>query len=65
MMCPSPRSVSCVVIVSHSSSLCPSANATASVRRRSAKTLGLHTGLDMRNQTLDFMQAHFGKAGAY
>jgi DNA polymerase IV len=27
--------------------------------------LGLHTGLDMRNQTLEFMQAHFGKAGAY
>jgi DNA polymerase IV len=26
-------------------------------------SLGLHTGLDMRNQTLDFMQAHFGKAG--
>jgi DNA polymerase IV len=28
-------------------------------------SLGLHTGLDMRNQTLEFMQAHFGKAGAY
>jgi DNA polymerase IV len=28
-------------------------------------SLGLQTGLDMRNQTLDFMQAHFGKAGAY
>jgi DNA polymerase-4 len=28
-------------------------------------SLGLFTGLDMRNQTLDFMQAHFGKAGAY
>jgi nucleotidyltransferase/DNA polymerase involved in DNA repair len=27
--------------------------------------LRLFTGLDMRNQTLDFMQAHFGKAGAY
>jgi DNA polymerase IV len=27
--------------------------------------LGLHTGLDMRNQTLEFMQANFGKAGAY
>jgi DNA polymerase IV len=27
--------------------------------------LGLHTGLDMRKQTLEFMQAHFGKAGAY
>ena len=28
-------------------------------------SLGLYTGLDMRNQTLEFMQAHFGKAGAY
>jgi DNA polymerase-4 len=28
-------------------------------------SLGLHTGLDMRNQSLDFMQASFGKAGAY
>jgi DNA polymerase-4 len=28
-------------------------------------SLGLHTGLDMRNQTLEFMQASFGKAGAY
>src|SRR4030081_111089 len=28
-------------------------------------SLGLFTGLDMRNQTLEFMQAHFGKAGAY
>jgi DNA polymerase-4 len=27
--------------------------------------LGLHTGLDMRNQSLEFMQASFGKAGAY
>jgi len=27
--------------------------------------LGLYTGLDMRNQTLEFMQDHFGKAGAY
>jgi DNA polymerase-4 len=27
--------------------------------------LGLHTGLDMRNQSLAFMQANFGKAGAY
>jgi DNA polymerase-4 len=26
---------------------------------------GLHTRLDMRNQTLEFMQANFGKAGAY
>jgi DNA polymerase-4 len=29
------------------------------------KSLGLHTGLDMRNQSLEFMQANFGKAGAY
>lgn len=28
-------------------------------------SLGLHTGLDMRNQTLEFMQANFGKAGSY
>jgi nucleotidyltransferase/DNA polymerase involved in DNA repair len=28
-------------------------------------SLGLHTGLDMRNQTLEFMQANFGEAGAY
>jgi DNA polymerase-4 len=28
-------------------------------------SLGLHTGLDMRNQTLEFMRANFGKAGAY
>nr|WP_316227969.1 DNA polymerase IV [Bradyrhizobium sp. SZCCHNR3015] len=27
--------------------------------------LGLHTGLDMRNQSLEFMQANFGKAGTY
>jgi DNA polymerase-4 len=27
--------------------------------------LGLYTGLDMRNQTLEFMQANFGKVGAY
>jgi DNA polymerase-4 len=27
--------------------------------------LGLYTGLDMRNQSLEFMQANFGKAGAY
>jgi DNA polymerase IV len=26
-------------------------------------SLGLYTGLDIRNQTLEFMQAHFGKAG--
>jgi DNA polymerase-4 len=28
-------------------------------------SLGLHTGMDMRNQSLEFMQANFGKAGAY
>jgi nucleotidyltransferase/DNA polymerase involved in DNA repair len=28
-------------------------------------SLGLHTGRDMRSQTLEFMQANFGKAGAY
>jgi DNA polymerase-4 len=28
-------------------------------------SLGLYTGLDMRNQSLDFMNANFGKAGAY
>jgi DNA polymerase-4 len=28
-------------------------------------SFGLHTGLDMRNQSLEFMQANFGKAGAY
>jgi DNA polymerase IV len=27
--------------------------------------LGLYTGLDMRNQSLEFMQANFGKAGVY
>jgi DNA polymerase-4 len=27
--------------------------------------LGIFTGLDMRNQTLEFMNANFGKAGAY
>jgi DNA polymerase-4 len=27
--------------------------------------LGIFTGLDMRNQTLEFMQANFGKSGAY
>ncbi|WP_283811694.1 DNA polymerase IV [Bradyrhizobium hipponense] len=27
--------------------------------------LGLYTGLDLRNQSLAFMQANFGKAGAY
>jgi DNA polymerase-4 len=28
-------------------------------------SLRLYTGLDMRSQTLEFMQANFGKAGAY
>jgi DNA polymerase-4 len=28
-------------------------------------SLGLYTGIDMRNQSLEFMQAHFGKAGTY
>jgi DNA polymerase IV len=28
-------------------------------------SLGLHIGLDMRNQSLEFMQANFGKAGSY
>src|SRR6201994_832559 len=28
-------------------------------------SLGLHTGLDLRNQTHEFMQANFGKTGAY
>ena len=27
-------------------------------------SLGLYTGLDMRNQSLEFMQANFGKAGS-
>ena len=27
--------------------------------------LGIHTGLDIRNQTLPFLQQHFGKAGSY
>jgi DNA polymerase-4 len=28
-------------------------------------SLGLYTGLDMRNQSLEFMQGNFGKAGNY
>lgn len=28
-------------------------------------SLGLHTGLDMRNRSLEFMQTNFGKAGSY
>jgi DNA polymerase-4 len=27
--------------------------------------LGIFTGMDMRKQTLEFMNANFGKAGAY
>jgi DNA polymerase IV len=27
--------------------------------------LGLYTGVDMRNQSLEFMQTNFGKAGSY
>ena len=27
--------------------------------------LGIFTGLDMSNRTLDFMKTNFGKAGAY
>lgn len=27
--------------------------------------LGLHTGLDLKRQSLDFLRQHFGKAGAY
>jgi len=28
-------------------------------------SLGLYTGLDMHNQSLEFMQANFGKGGSY
>jgi DNA polymerase-4 len=28
-------------------------------------SLGIYTGVDMRNQSLEFMQGNFGKAGAY
>jgi DNA polymerase-4 len=28
-------------------------------------SLGIFTGLDMRNQTLEFMNANFGKAGSF
>jgi DNA polymerase-4 len=27
--------------------------------------LGIHMGMDLRNQTLEFLTANFGKAGAY
>jgi DNA polymerase IV len=30
-----------------------------------ARSFGLYTGLDMRNQSLEFMQANFGKAGSH
>jgi len=33
--------------------------------RAKMNSLGLYTGLDMRNQSLEFMQAKFGKAGSY
>ena len=29
------------------------------------KTMGIFTGLDLRNQSLEFMNANFGKSGAY
>jgi DNA polymerase-4 len=29
------------------------------------QSFGIQTGLDLRNQTLSFLEAHFGKAGAY
>ncbi|UZE52002.1 DNA polymerase IV [Rhodopseudomonas sp. P2A-2r] len=29
------------------------------------QSFGIHSGLDLRNQTLSFLEAHFGKAGAY
>jgi DNA polymerase-4 len=28
-------------------------------------SFGIFTGIDLRNQSLDFLQTHFGKAGAY
>jgi hypothetical protein len=33
--------------------------------QRKMNSLGLYTGLDMRKQSLEFMQANFGKAGEY
>jgi DNA polymerase-4 len=33
--------------------------------RAKMNSLGLYTGLDMRSQSLEFMQINFGKAGAY
>ena len=27
--------------------------------------LGIETGLDLKDQTLEFLQQHFGKAGSY
>src|SRR5438445_13387848 len=32
---------------------------------RKMEQLGIRTGLDLRAQTLDFLQHHFGKAGSY
>src|SRR5256885_621324 len=32
---------------------------------RKMEQLGIRTGLDLRAQTLDFLQQHFGKAGSY
>src|SRR5216110_3929474 len=32
---------------------------------RKMEQIGIRTGLDLRAQTLDFLQQHFGKAGAY
>jgi nucleotidyltransferase/DNA polymerase involved in DNA repair len=40
-------------------------NAGSRYGRAKMNSLGLYTGLDMRNQTLEFMQANFGKAGGY
>src|SRR5437868_9962929 len=32
---------------------------------RKMEQIGVRTGLDLRAQTLDFLQQHFGKAGSY
>jgi DNA polymerase-4 len=49
-----------------SSKLSPSGNSTAIGPATSAKmnSLGLYTGLDMRNQSLEFIQANFGKSAS-
>src|SRR5215468_10584979 len=51
----------------HSSRACPVGKFHGIGPATSAKmnALGIFTGLDMRNQTLEFMDANFGKAGAY